>query len=113
MGINIELRQHGPRPRKGRPKTVVVDEVVDDDEALPGLLAKVYGKGRTPMFDRVDPYADVTFSSAEAARLVDELQILAAAAQGETEISLLAGIERLARKCVANPSDHRLHFIGD
>ncbi|GII22846.1 hypothetical protein Pme01_24430 [Planosporangium mesophilum] len=91
----------------------MVDEVVDWDDLFVGLLNKVCNRGRTPLFDRIDPYGDLVLSGAEMTQLLAELPTVAAAAGSEAEKDFLAGLERLARQCAANPSDHRLHFVGD
>jgi hypothetical protein len=113
VGVNVELRQHGPQPRKGRAKTTLVEQISDGDDLFVGLLNKVYNTGRTPTLDRIDPYGNVVLSGADVTRLLAELPALVAVAGSNAEKDLLGGFERLTRRCAANPSDHRLHFVGD
>jgi hypothetical protein len=113
VGVNVELRQHGPQPRKGRAKTTLVEQIGDRDDLFVGLLNNVYNTGRTPTLDRIDPYGTVVLSGADVTRLLAELPILAAVAGGAAEKDFLASLERLARRCAANHADHRLHFVGD
>ncbi|MFU8876009.1 hypothetical protein [Micromonospora sp. SL4-19] len=113
MGVNVELRQHGPRPRKGRAETTLVDEIVDWDDLFVGLLNKVYNQGRTPTFDRIDPYGDLVLAGDAMTQLLAELPALVVAAATQAEKSFLASLEGLALRCAADPSDHYLHFVGD
>jgi hypothetical protein len=76
VGVNVELRQHGPQPRKGRAKTTLVEQIGDRDDLFVGLLNNVYNTGRTPTLDRIDPYGTVVLSGADVTRLLAELPIL-------------------------------------
>src|SRR5690242_20916565 len=113
MGVNVELRQHGRKPRRGRPPSELLGEIIDWDDDFVRLLDRVCHRSHTPTLDRIDPYGDLVVSGAEAADLLDELPILRTAAAAGAEETFVSELDRLARRCAANPTDHHLHFIGD
>jgi hypothetical protein len=113
MGVNVELWEHGPTPRKGRAPTTVVDTVIDEDDIFAGLLNKAFRSGRTPTLDRIDPYANVILSGTDVEKFVNELAVLSSHADSDAEKRQLQAIDGLARKCLQALSDHRLHFVGD
>ena len=90
-----------------------MDEIVDGDDLFVGLLNRVYNQGRTPTFDKIDPYGDLVLTGDAMTQLLAELPALVVAAASAAERNFLAALERLVRRCAADPSDHYLHFVGD
>ncbi|TCB87374.1 hypothetical protein E0H26_29005 [Micromonospora zingiberis] len=113
MGVNVELRHQGAKPRKGRTPTTTVEMVVDADDIFSGLLNKCYQSGRTPTLDKIDPYANTIIRGSDVNAFIQELPILEKYARTAPEKRQIARIETMSRKCLAKIEDHHLHFVGD
>jgi hypothetical protein len=111
--VNVELRAQGPKPRKGRAPTTVLEMVVDADDTFVGLLNNTYNSGRTPTLDKINPYANVILSGPEVRQFADELAALWSYASSAAERQQLAAIEALAKKCLDRGSECHLYFVGD
>ncbi|WP_245712835.1 hypothetical protein [Micromonospora nigra] len=91
---------------------MAVDVVPDPDDVLADLLARVRGRGATPLLDRADPVGEFVVPASRAPGLLAELPHLAAAARDAREADHVRHLARLARRC---PSDSlmEIRFEGD
>jgi hypothetical protein len=120
MGVDVELRRPEPKGpgsanntrRRPRITSTVIDEMIDGDDVFVRLLGRVYGQGRTPLLDKIDPYGDLRMNSANMPQFLAELTVLETRAGAADEHQVIADLRRLAHAC-AQDAALRLLFVGD
>jgi hypothetical protein len=120
VGVNVELRRPEPKgpgssnSKRRRPRitSTVIDEMIDGDDVFVKLLARVYGKRRTPLLDKIDPYGDLQMNSANMPQFLAELAVLETCAGAADEHRVIGDLRRIAHAC-AQDAALRLLFAGD
>jgi hypothetical protein len=102
MGLGIELQNE-------QGQTL---EFVADPKNLLGRLLPPSEDSCHPMLTSIDPYGDTVFNRIQIERFLHEWILVSAKVQTSEESSLVAAIEKMARRCHDEVHLY-LKFIGD